>query len=528
MRRMGLGGFLAMWLTSTVALAGGFEFPDWGAHAVGRSGAFTAKVDDLSAMAINPGGLANLKGVNLYYSHNITRLALDYTRADASIYAANPKYPNDPTKDTVTKVPFQTVSNDAPWFPLGAMLAASYDFGLDLFTFGVGVWGPSAVGHTKFGLVPEVASLAPGADGTVAKQPNGAKYTMVERDILILYYTLSAGFRLPNHRFGVGIDLQWVDMPKLQFDMMVDGTETSKVYPVASSWDTLARVDATDHTNVSTIIGFWARPWDFLELGLSSRPLPVWFNGKGTVNVDLFGSAFQNPDGTYWAADEWGLSDDGTGTGDNTTKATVKFTMPPWIRFGARYFYGTPGDEVFDVELDFVYEFWRTFDKIGVDMNTQMNVEKNLGKIVALGPISIDKKFKDTWSLRLGGDWQVWHERLWLRAGGFYETAASPYAYSSVDFEAFERAGGSLGLSWQFYPRMFLNVAFLHIQQFTRTVSEEDSRIVQQRPGSRCTQSDDKSICDPHYATWGGTAAVGAGTYSSMVDTISFGVSAGF
>lgn len=523
MRRVRLGVSLFAWLVSTTVVAGGFEFPDFGAQSVGRSGAFTAKADDLSALAINPAGLANQKGVNLYYSHNFTRLGLDYTRAPATIYATNPIYPNDPTKDTATRIPFSKVSNDRPWFPLGASLAASYDFGLDLFTFGLGVWGPSAVGHTKFGLVPETAALDEGV-----AQPNGAKYMMIERDILILYYTLSAGFRLPNHRFGVGVDLQWVDMPQLKFDMMVDGTETSKVYPVRSSWDTLARVDASDRFNFSTIIGVWARPWDFLELGLSSRPLPITMNAGGTVDVDLFGSAFQNPDGSYWADSEWGLSDDGAGVGGSTTKASVKFTLPPWIRFGARYVHGDPDDETFDVELDFVYEFWRTFDVIEVDMNTKMNVEKNLGKIVALGPIRIDKKFNDTWSLRLGGDWQAWDDTLWVRAGTFYESGASPEKYTAVDFEAFDRLGGSVGVSWQFYERMFLNLAFLHIQQFERTIAEADSQVVQQRPGSRCTASADKSICDPHYDTWGGSAPVGAGTYSSMIDTISVGVTVGF
>ena len=523
MRRMGLYGFLVAWLASATVVAGGFEFPDWGAQAVGRSGAFAAKVDDLSAMAINPGGLANLKGVNLYYSHNITHLALDFTRADAPIYKPNPAFPSDPTKDSVTMVPFSTVSNDAPWFPLGAMIAASYDFGLDLFTFGAGVWGPSAVGHTKFGLVPELATTKEGEAHT-----NGAKYTMIERDILILYYTLSAGFRLPNHRFGVGVDLQWVDMPKLSFDMMVDGTQTAgKVYPVRSDWDILAKVDAVDHTNVSTIIGLWARPWDFLELGLSSRPLPIWLKARGNVTVDLFGAIFQNPDGSFWGADEWGLSDDGATKGNNSTDATVRFTLPPWIRFGARYVHGSPDDELFDVELDFTYEFWRTFDKIGVDMNSRMAVPDYLlgGDSVELGSISIDKKFKDTFSVRVGGDWQAWHEVLWVRAGAFYESGASPKAYTSVDFEAYDRAGGSVGLGWQFYPRMFLNVAFLHIQQFERTVTEAETRVIQQRPAARCS---DTSPCNAHYATWGGTAPVGAGTYNSMVDTISAGVSIGF
>jgi len=523
MPRVRLGVFLGFVLASTSALAGGFEFPDFGAQSVGRAGAFAAKADDLSALAINPAGLANQKGVNLFYSHNITRVGLDYTRAPATIYQTNPIYPNDPSKDTATSIPFSTVSNDKPWFPLGAFLGASYDFGLDLFTFGLGVWGPSATGHTRFGLVPEVAALEEGVP-----QPNGAKYMMIERDMLILYYTLSAAFRLPNHRFGVGIDLQWVDMPRLKYDMMVDGTETSKVYPVRSSWDTLARVDAADRFNFSTIIGVWARPWDFLELGLSARPLPIWMKATGTVDVDLYGSAFQNADGSYWDDSEWGLSDDGTGTGSSKTRAAVEFTLPPWVRFGARYIHGDPDDETFDVELDFVYEFWSTFDEINVDMATKMNVEKNLGKIVALGPINIQKQFKDTWSLRLGGDWQAWHEILWVRAGAFYESGASPEKYTSVDFEAFDRVGGSVGLSWQFYRRMFLNLAFLHIQQFERTISEADSQVVQQRPGSRCTASADKSVCDPHYADWGGAAPVGAGTYSSMVDTLSVGVTVAF
>lgn len=508
---------LPLLLLSTIpnAFAGGFEYVDQGVQGVGRGGAFTAKADDLSAMHYNPAGLANIKGLNVYYSHNFVNLQLDYTRANAVTYEVNPIHPSDPSQDTVREIAFsRSASNEQGWFLPGAMFAASYDFGLDLFTFGFGIFGPPSAGAMDFPLQEESST----EDGV-----NPAKYMLVNRDVVMLFYTLSMAFRLPNGRFAVGVDLQVHSMPWLRFDMMVDGTETGKVYPVNSSWDIKSRMDVTDSYNFTGIVGLWARPWDFLEIGLSSRPAPIQIEGKGKLNIDLWGDAFDS-----YTGDQWGMSDDGSTFGTHSTDATVSFTLPPWIRTGVRYIYGDPDDEIFDIELDFVYEFWSVFDEIKVDMQSTMNLGEPLNKKVNLGPINIRKDFEDSWSLRLGGDWQALDDLLWLRAGGFYEKGASPNEMTAVDFDALDRWGLSLGASVQVYEGIKLHVAYMHTEQLERDVSLDEAAVYQQRPGSLCQAPyTDESVCNAHYLGVEGPA-INAGNYQSRMDLVSIGVNASF
>jgi long-chain fatty acid transport protein len=83
MRRLALVTACAATLTPTGAWASGFEgeYPDNGARALGRGGAFVAKADDPTALYYNPAGLGLLGGTNLLLSVNLVDVTHSFQRA---------------------------------------------------------------------------------------------------------------------------------------------------------------------------------------------------------------------------------------------------------------------------------------------------------------------------------------------------------------------------------------------------------------------------------------------------------------
>lgn len=206
----------------SVAFAGGFEIADQGARASGRAGAFTARADDLSAIEYNPAGLARNKGTHFYLSNRFSYANEEYRRAPTldwsgiSCEVCLPYYKK-----------FQAVENGTPWQILGTMLGASFDAGLEDWGFAVGVYGPPAMGAQRF---PD--------DGP-------QKYMLTKRDVIILYYTGSVAWKYKDI-FGLGLSLQWVDVQKIEFELMIDGDVTKIVNPVDSRFDVKTRVEGAD------------------------------------------------------------------------------------------------------------------------------------------------------------------------------------------------------------------------------------------------------------------------------------------
>jgi long-subunit fatty acid transport protein len=506
-------------LVSATALAGGYEYPDQGAAAVGRAGAFGAKANDLSALLYNPAGLANLKGFQFFYSHNLVNLEQSFRRAPITEKVQTDEF--DPAtmqyKVLDKNVTFPTVSNTENWFLKGAMILASYDFGLKDVTVAAGVFGPSAYGKSSF-PINRATSISTAQQDADPSDP--AKYMFVGKDVLVMYYTLAAAWnleRLVKFPLAVGVDLQWIDVPYLRFDMVTDGGQEGTIYPVNSPWDVLAHMDTSDRFNFGAVVGLWARPWRFLEVGLSSRVLPLNVHASGTMTVDLVGESLSG-------VTDWALCDEEKAEcGKHSTKTTINYTQPPWIRAAVRFLSGEPGHEDWDVEVDATYEFWSMFDEIKVDLDSYMNIPE-LGKYVHLGDLHLAKNYQDTWSVRLGGDFAVLADRLWLRAGGLYESASMPQAYSNVDFEGYARWGLSTGFTVRLARWAELNAAYMHLFQENRHVGLDDTRVYQQRPGAYCTAPyNDPQLCDPNYLGKPG-APVGAGDYSSSINIVSVGV----
>jgi len=473
-------------LCGGVAHAGGIEVGDQGARAMGRAGAFTARADDPSAAYYNPAGLARQRGTQLYYSHRLVYGEAECRRARTLDWSGA-------THGVPRLVDFEHVENEDPWFPLGLMLVAASDLGLDDWTFAAGVYGPPGVGHVRYP-----------ADGP-------QRYMLVEMTTLILYYTLSAAWKYGD-LFGVGLSLQWVDVPQLDFEMVVDGVVAPRnVSPDQSQFDINTRIEGSDRFGLTAIVGAWLQPHPAVDIGVAGRVLPV--------KVETASELHLRPD--FLELDRpISLTRDGEPAND----VSFSMVLPPKLRGGIRYAHRCGGQEMFDVELGVHYEMWSMVERFTIDADITSEV---MGQVLYLDTVEMEKRWKDTWSVRLGGDYHVVPDLLTVRGGFWYETPAVDDAYAYLDALSFERWGPSAGLTlslWGFEA----SAAYSYIFQEVVVVSEDDAAIFQQVPGSPCPAPyTDPALCHAEYLGKP-SAPANAGTYRASYHVLNLSLSYGF
>ncbi len=428
------GAVAATSLAPLAALAGGFELPDNGARAVGRGGATAVGAMDLTAAHYNPAMLApQAAKLSAMWHHNLVFHESTFTRAPLA-EGWGPAYGGTRS---------ESVSDAETLFPLGAFVSLGSSFGLKDTMFALSAYGPSSVGKQDW------PSYGP------------QSFMMTEADLLLMYYSASAAWQAPSGDFGVGVTLQYVDMPKMQYELVLDSDASGTLTPVpedttagSTTTQLAGKLDLKDRAGGTAIVGAFWRPLPQLQLGLSGRVVPIKLEAEGGVILD-------KPE----------LSPEGL---------TVKLplTMPMQARGGVRWV-----DDLFDVELDVFWENWSVIERYDVSMNGEING-------LPVDDLVIEKQWSDTVSVRLGGDVRVVPDVLDLRAGGFWENGAAPNDYSHIDFPSFDRVGLGGGLTYHLghlgAPGFALSAAYMHIFQEDRDVSEARGKTFQQRPLTPC------------------------------------------
>jgi long-chain fatty acid transport protein len=437
-----------------MARAGGFEIPDRGAKALGRGGANVVGVDDPTALHYNPAALAKLRGTRLLYNHSLIWHDTRFTRAPLSDAWG---------EDAGTRFP--TVRNGKSLFPLGVFAALSTDFGLENWTFGAGVYGPHSVGKHEY---PKYGPQS---------------FMLTDMSVLLVYYSLAAAWKWKDV-FGVGITAQYVDLMQLDYSLVIDSTFTEGLDPIPSDASTQleSKLELHDHTSGSAIVGLWYRPHRRVEVGLASRVVPVFLKPKGTMKVD-------KP--TLVTED---------------IRVTMPLTLPATLRGGVRYIHETKDRTWFDVELAAEYENWSVIKAYDVQVEGRISGQE-------IQDLHLAKQWRDTVSVRLGGDVHVIPRYLTVRAGGYFESAATPTEYSHLDFPSFRRGGLGAGLTAG-ARGVYGTVGFLHVFQETRMVDELTGKVFQQRPVRPCPDQ-----C-------GGASGVpaNAGRFTSRYEILNLGI----
>jgi long-chain fatty acid transport protein len=441
-------------LAPAMASAGGFEVPDLGARALGRGGANVVGVDDPTALHYNPGALAKLRGTRLLYNHSLIWHDTRFSRATLS-EAWGP--------DAGTEFP--TARNAEKLFPLGAFAAVSSDFGLENWTFGAGVYGPHSVGKHDY---PEYGPQS---------------FMLTDMSVLMVYYSLAAAWKHKDV-FGVGITAQYVDLMRLDYSLVIDSTFTAGLDPVPSDASTqlTSTLQLKDRTSGTAIVGLWYRPHRAVELALAGRVVPVFLKARGTMAVDK----------------PTLVTDD--------IRVTMPLTLPAYLRGGVRYIHAAKGREWFDLELMAQWENWSTIDAYEVGVSGRISGQE-------IQDLRLGKGWRDTVSVRLGGDVHVIPRHLTVRAGGYFESGASPKAFSHLDFPSFARGGLGAGLTAG-GRGIYGTVGFLHVFQEAREVDELTGKVFQQRPVRPCPEG-----C-------GGASGVpaNAGRFTSRYEILNLGI----
>ena len=449
--RIALLALLFVGLTQAPVFAAGFELPGFGSRSMGRGAAFVALANDPTAMFHNPGGLSKLVGTQLMINHNLVWAPITFTRAKSLMAGAD-------AADEETAL--QPVSNGEELFPLNGSLFVVSDFGLDDWTFGLGVFGPNAVGKRSFPI------------------NGGQRYMLTRTEMLEIYYSLAVAYGKKD-KYGFGITAQYVDVPLSKFSLVVDSTPGGQPSPYYNAFDLESTLDLSDRSSWTLLMGGWWRVSQALDLGVSGRVVPINLNLKGKVQLSKVSENFP---GTLTLLG-----------GD----AAMDITMPVTARLGARYRHITDGgQELFDLEIDYVYEAWSSIEDYEVKLDGSLNlgepthgpVETDPGE--ALQDLTLGKKWRDTHSIRVGGIYNVIPSTLGLSLGGFWESGAVPNNYSNLDFLSFDRIG--MGSGVQYSGNGFdLNLSFLYVMQEDRTVDERYGKVFQARPLAPCPEQCD-------------------------------------
>jgi long-subunit fatty acid transport protein len=414
----------SVWLAFPVAAAyaAGIEFPDNGALAIGRGGAYAADPVDGLALSYNPAGFAKQKGVRITLDSKLSRQNVGF----------------DPTggKDDAVQ------SSNSPFFAPGAVV--SYGLGrvgpLSGLTFALGAVGPSAVGKQSF---PE--------DG---KQ----RYSLIQSDMFIAYYSAAVAASWSDW-LSVGATFQLAH-GTATFSQAAFGLDDPTPYPRPGK-DVMANIDVESGFIPTGIVGVTVRPHKQWSVGASYRPR-LRFSGSGTLDSTL-------PDVAKTLAH---LSTTGK-------DAALSLMFPDVVRLGVQY---RPTSRWL-IELNGVYEGWSVMDNITVTpKNIVVQQTDGSGANASvqwqrpLDPIVIQKNFKDAYSVRLGADYAVIPDRLTVRGGYTFETSAIPSEYVAVDFANWGRHMVAAGVSACFWGVM-VDVAYAH--HFVPTQKVNDSQVVQ-------------------------------------------------
>ncbi|MBM4355771.1 MAG: hypothetical protein FJ109_18605, partial [Deltaproteobacteria bacterium] len=424
-----------------LSLAGGPEVGDQGARATGRGGAMTVRADDPSAIYYNPAGLARQRGTGFLLSNRVLYSDIEYRRARTLDWS-------DATHGVPRLVEFDHIRNETPWTWLSPMAALASDLGLDDWAFALGMYAPNAAGRLEY---PRFGPQ---------------RYMMTGQDVIMLYYTASVAWKYKD-LFGLGLSLQYVDVPRFDFSVVVDGNMSPRnVYPDSSPFDMHVAIRGEDRFGFTGILGAWVKPVRGLEIALAGRFLPVNIRTDSRLEVTADNLATEEQVKVLKGTEE-----------DN--RVSFELTFPTQLRGGIRWFFEKGGREIADVELDVQWEMWSQNRSYRLDAGVTTELA---GQRIDIDQVVIPREFRDTVSIRLGGDVQVVPGRLWLRAGGFYESPAVEPGYAFLDALSFHRLSPGAGLTLRLLGAD-LSLAYNWIFQVPVVVTEQESKIFQQAPG---------------------------------------------
>ena len=450
------------------AVAGGMALAGHGVRAMGRAGAVVAGGDDPGAIWYNPAAIAGLPGLQVTLDGVIVLYSTEYTRVDSGGNLLAPVSDSGPIlplpvlalSRRVYRELYLGFSVTAPYSPVGAYPAPNY-----------GRCDPVAPAH----CIDTVHTDSPQRYSLITQ--DGTKFILLE---LVAAYRL-----LPQLSVGLSLQNYFINFVSLSSITSYNGALSSG--PEDPDFDSLTYLKQLTLFNPSVKVGATYRPHPRVTLGLSYQ-LPFWVRGDAQVNVQLPLSPL------YEKA-----------TVEGST-AEVKYTLPMCLRAGVEV---RPVDEL-RLELGFDWEQWSAMRAIEVfpkDIYILNIPSIDRYKVPALATLL---NFRDTFTVRLGGEYTFARFPLALRAGYIFESGAAAGAQMSVMAIDNHKHLLTLGLGYT-VGGYRLDAMFARSFSGTAVVDFRESSALQVNP------------INPK-----GAVGVGGGSYKAAYSLIGLGVSKSF
>lgn len=492
-----------------LALANGFEVPENGTEVMGRAGAWTARADNPLAAGLNPAGLAG-QPTAIILNANITYQSMCFQKAGA--------YPN-PSANGGTKweadtggplgyegkaYPEVCKSNTLGDLNVVPQLGFNYAVNSKLGIAFLPLWTPSGTGKAKW---PTEVDMPGGGSA-----PSPSRFLIVSKSASILTPTLAAGYEVAKGlRFGAGF--QWV-ITLFKSTLMSQGTQTSvESITQGPKVNTSSDVKFNQWFTPAFVLGAMYSPVDDFDIGAMFRySADIVYKGKPCDEKNKALDSKPNCD-VVITAPYYGNGR--SGAKPTYTGAQIKefrLPQPLDLRLGFRFHPARKGvtlpsdgrrdflkHEQFDIELDLTYSRGSAFDKITMLFDPGQNVYFSGGNGGFVPEnASVTKNWKDTYGVRLGGEYAILPDLLSARAGGFFQTAGQDERYLNLDFHPGQMFGFYVGGTLRATPKLDVSIGYGHIfvKPFDNTSTGGQLRALVATPVDNPNGPNYYNLCD--------------------------------
>lgn len=394
----------AAFLAPSAAIAAGLWNFDQGASNYARGGANIAATSDPTAVYLNPAALAGQSGFAFMGMADAISDSRSFERAPDRL--GGPRF-------CCRKTEYDPVANEQPVFPPspGVYMAGNLaKFGVPQLTLAAAIYGP------------------PRSD-TVFPAGGPQRYSQVEAHSLQIHTAIAAGYQLPWRKTRVGLTLMMIEQ-------VVDtGLALNSFFGESEErgWDANVDVIARDEMIPNAIVGASTEAITNVTVAASyqhSYDVKAKGDATGSVGPDLDELAFFRPG-----------------------KLGVEVKMPAIARGAVRF--DAPSRR-WNAEGAFVYENWSRNDEVLFSPKQPGGIALILDDESLRFPVNdivLPTHYRDTWSLRFGGEYVAVPEAVTIRSGIFYERAAIAPEWLTVGNFDLDKIGVSAGGRFDFRKR---------------------------------------------------------------------------
>jgi long-subunit fatty acid transport protein len=455
--------FLVTGLSASTAHAAGVEDTVGGTVGLGRAAHF-ARVNDFMATWQNPANLAVVPRNELGLELRLPFLQGCFDRKiDPNVDYKQPGA-YDGFQGTES---FGKVCNEAHFTPTGNLgWAQSFE---GKWGYGVGLFTPAGVGTSKYGE-DTIVTWYPSANEQYTPTNEGAeapnRQLGLERRALTAYLMVGLGAQpIPQLRLGLSGGIGFAQVYAKSVVSVLGGTfrdqevvnelsVTDWAVPRGNASVVVTPIPSIDVFGVVTYQGdIRAEGTSTLTAnGIEGAPLKKCGDAKPGTHCELDGVKLDIPLATIEAT---------FGVRYAMKRNASKPTLDPMT------------DEVFDLEVDLSWAQTSNVDQYSVQLHDKTIDDPTIPRIqfgnaddasfsYVRYTTGVPKHWKDTWSVRGGGDVQILPGKLSARAGVSWASSAVPVKYMNIDYWAIEKLGVHVGASMRF-GRFLISAAYAHL-----------------------------------------------------------------